>query len=219
MKYIIIAILAIAPQSAAALDVTGAGRVSDGSVTTAKIASGAVTTDKVGKDAVTGAGIISSAFTGSGITISKAGTGIFTFTGAPSVVVVSSAGIETTTNQSTFIACVGTVTVTTSGGPVFVGLSGGLDNSGLSMASVIYKWTILQDGAHLSGLSSTKGINVRQNTDASIAPVFDPIDFVRSVGSPSAASHSYCLAIANDSGRTLKLNNTNTVPLLWVAAF
>lgn len=109
-----------------------------------------------------------------------------------------------TTSATTFGSCVtgSTVALTTAGGSVEVRFTGILRNTTLSATATL---TMLEDGAFLPGLSSTKGI-VRSN--------FAPSEGAYDVGpfayllEPAAGLHSYCISIAAPDGGTTELGET-----------
>ena len=113
-----------------------------------------------------------------------------------------------TTTQATFIVCQASVTITTNGRPVSGSITGSLNQSGYSSTNVHTKFAVLQDGQFVSPYTSVKGISMWADGGQNYHEVNIPID----LPAPAAGSHTYCMAMANDSGRTLAFDSTDTVP-------
>lgn len=154
---------------------------------------------------VSGGSVTASAFFGNGSQLS----GISGNLAASTTTVIPT----TSSNQATFITCIATVTLTTTGSKVQVYWSGILNQSGYSSTNVRTKFNVLQDGAYVAPYTSVLGItgwaDGGQNYhDAVGSAIFQT--------APSAASHSYCLSLANDSAVALVFDAAFSSPTFGV---
>lgn len=112
------------------------------------------------------------------------------------------ATLNTTASGTTFATCFSTLTITTTGGNVFVAIHGDEKNSTINDGCMVW---LLQDGAFVNGESSSVGILESQAAVANNTQMLSWSDFISVT--PSVATHNYCLGVGVLTGGTCTFGN------------
>ena len=139
-------------------------------------------------------------------TLNGAGTGIHKSSAATNLA-------QATGTNTTFGTCIAgsTVTITTTGGsPILASVMATTYNG---TATSIVSCTIQQDGAFLTGMTTTKG---GPWCTSSAASESNNCSFQMLFPAPSAGSHSYCIACRSNAGTWTFANDANLGNQFWV---
>jgi hypothetical protein len=111
--------------------------------------------------------------------------------------------------QSSFSVCGATLTVTTKGNPVAIWFSGQVGSSVNAKNCLV---SVLQDGAYIAPWTSQKGMGTSmQSTSTGVGNASTVSFYLKTPTAPSAASHSFCLSVAQDGGgQTCSVGGSST---------
>lgn len=192
----------LTPQTA--LDINGAAQFGAGSTKSTFTASGSLIMSSTASITVPGSSVTANSFYGDGSHLTGIGNGISSTTTA------GQGGFNFTTTQAAFSLCATTLTITTNGGPVAVWFSGAGASSQVTLSTI--GLSVLQDGAFVSGYSSSVGFSAFSPT---INTQEGNLGFYNVIAAPASGTHSYCLT-AKISGGTFSFDQADTAPQFGV---
>lgn len=204
------------PEAAIADGAVTEPKIASSAVTTAKIADDAVTSDKIDEDAVNGTHIANDSITNAKILDKTIARGKLA---NQTVQISSDSGLQVTPSGSDAQITNCSVTITTTGGPVFIGLIGKASVSDVSEVILIAAAggsTSITGGVYFTRAGNTimlqgVGTNPYPTGGATAKALSYPPSAFSYIDSPAAGTHTYTARVYAQLGSQFNINHVRMI--------